>query len=240
MVECKYCEDTFDSEEAYFDHLGTEHEGELGSIERRRVEAARGDDGGIPTTGLLVGGVGLAVVVVIIWFAFFMGDSGVEGAEPTGLESEPLPNRGADQWTSQVESFPSQGNGHVDQGTNIDYERVPPLSGTHYPSTVSAGYYEETPALGSLVHTLEHGAVIIYYDPSALTPEAEASLRAWAHNHQGSWSSIVVAPNPKENPEHPYVLTAWTHRLTLDSYDAKAVQAFAAEYLGRGPENPVR
>lgn len=28
--------------------------------------------------------------------------------------------------------------------------------------------------------------------------------------------------------------------LKLEEYDAKAVQAFLAEYLGRGPENRVR
>lgn len=240
MVECKYCGDAFDSEEAYLDHLVTEHEGELGAIERRRVEAARGDDDGIATTWLLVSGAGLAVVVVAIWMMFFAGGDPVPGAEPTGLESEPLPNQGDSQWVSQVDSFPSEGSQHVDEGTQIDYARVPPLSGTHYGSTVSAGYYEETKSLGSLVHTLEHGAVIIYYDPAALTPEAEASLRAWARNNQGTWRSVVVVPHPHENPEHPYVLTAWRHRLTLDSYSAEAVQAFAAEYLGRGPENSVR
>ena len=241
MVECDYCGDVFDSEEAYLDHLGTVHGGELGAIERRRVEAARGGDDGIPTTGLLVGGVGLVVVVVVIWMLFFGGGGDpVPGAEPTGLESEPLPERGDEQWISQVDSFPSEGSNHVDQGTQIDYKRIPPLSGPHYGSTVSAGFYEETQPFGSLVHTLEHGAVIIYYDPAALTPEAEASLRAWARNNQGTWRSVVVVPNPKKNPEHPYVLTAWRHRLTLDSYSAEAVQAFAAEYLGRGPENPVR
>lgn len=244
MVECKHCGDTFQSEEAYLDHLAAEHATELGAIERRRIEGSRGGtgDGGLPTWGLLVGGASLAVVVVVVWFAFFMGDGGGGGvdADPTGLESKQLPGQGASRWISQVESFPSNGNDHVDTGSQIEYERIPPLSGTHYGNTVGAGFYDETPALGSLVHTLEHGAVVVYYDPDALTPEAEASLRAWAKNHRGTWSSIVVAPHPKEDPEHPYVLTAWRHELTLDEYDAEAVQAFAAEYLGRGPENPVR
>ena len=242
MVECEYCGDAFDGEGAYLDHLGAEHAGELGAIDRRRVAAARGgDDAGIPVGGLLLGGVALFVVVVVIWFAFFMNDGGDVGADPTGLESEPLPSRGAEQWISQVESAPSQGNQHVASGTNIDYERVPPLSGAHYGDQVtSAGYYEETPPLGAVVHALEHGAVVIYYDPAALTPEAEASLRAWAQHHQDYWAGVVVAPNPNENPEHPYVLTAWRHELALDGYDAQAVQAFAGEYLGRGPENPVR
>lgn len=248
MVECEHCGDAFDSEEAYLDHLAANHGSELGAIDRRRIEGRRdGGDEGLPTRGLLLAGTALGIVVVVIWYAFFMGGTtgtggdGV-GADPTGLESQSLPDRGAEKWISQVESFPSEGNDHVAQGSEIEYERVPPLSGPHYDAqyATQAGFYEEAQPLGSLVHTLEHGAIIVYYDPSALTPEAEASLRAWAQNHQGPWSSIVAVPNPNENPESPYVVTAWRHRLTLDSYDAEAIQAVAAEYLGRGPENQVR
>jgi hypothetical protein len=49
-----------------------------------------------------------------------------------------------------------------------------------------------------------------------------------------------VVPNPADDPRAAYVLTAWRHRLTMDSYDEATVRAFLAEYLGRGPENPVR
>jgi hypothetical protein len=248
MVECEHCGDAFDSEEAYLDHLAAEHESELGAIDRRRIAAQRGggDDDGLPTMQLLTGGAVLVTVVVFIWFVFFSGGGGGGGgdlnATPTGLESERLPDRGAEQWISQVEQFPDEGNEHVSRDTDIDYARIPPLSGPHYDAQYAtpAGFYDEEQELGSLVHTLEHGAVIVYYDPAALNDSAEASLRAWAQEHQGTWSSIVVAPNPNENPEHAFVLTAWRHELTLDSYSAEAVQAFAGEYLGRGPENPVR
>ena len=154
------------------------------------------------------------------------------------MEDEPLPNRGDDQWISQVETFESQGREH--RSGDIDYDRVPPLSGPHWSDWESAGFYTETPRLEGLVHSLEHGAVVIYYDEANLTNESEASLRAWAANKDGQWQSVIVAPNPNEDPRGDYVLTAWTHRLVLEDYDAEAVQAFAAEYLGRGPENPVR
>ena len=81
---------------------------------------------------------------------------------------------------------------------------------------------------------------MIYYDEANLTEESEASLRAWAGQKDGRWQSIIVAPNPNDDPRGDYVLTAWTHRLVLQDYDAEAVYAFASEYLGRGPENPVR
>ncbi|MBP1986192.1 DUF3105 domain-containing protein [Halolamina salifodinae] len=241
MVECEYCGAAFDDKEAHLEHLGEEHAEELGAIDRRRVEAATDDeDGGLPVAGLLSGVAVLVVLVVAIWFFFLSGPSGVEGvdAEPTGMEDDPLQDSGAEEWISQVETFESNGAEH--RSGDIDYERIPPLSGTHSRDWASAGFYTETQRMEELVHSLEHGAVVIYYDEAALNDSAEASLRAWANNKDGSWQSIIVVPNPNDDPRGDYVLTAWTHRLTLDSYNAEAVYAFASEYLGRGPENPVR
>jgi hypothetical protein len=40
MPTCTYCEQTFADEEAYLDHLATEHYTELGRIDTRRVNSA--------------------------------------------------------------------------------------------------------------------------------------------------------------------------------------------------------
>ena len=240
MVECEYCGDAFETEEAHLEHLGAEHAEELGAIDERRVAAAAGsDDEGLPIAGLVAGAGILVVAVVAIWFLFLSGSDGGAG-QATGIEDDPLPDRGDEEWVSQVESFESEGRDHVEYGSDVQYAQSPPLSGAHWGAAIDAGFYTETPDLPRLVHTVEHGAVVIYYDPAALTPEAEASLKAWTANHDGGWTSVLAVPNPNENPKGDYVLTAWTHRLVIDDYDAEAVQAFAAEYLGRGPENPVR
>ncbi|MFW5911494.1 MAG: DUF3105 domain-containing protein [Halolamina sp.] len=240
MVECEYCGATFDDEGAYLEHLGEAHAGELGPIDQRRVAAAGDDEGGLPIAGLLSGAAVLIVLVVAIWFFFLSGggETADLDAEPAGMEDEPLPNNGDEEWISEAETFEDNGREH--RSGEIDYERVPPLSGPHWDDWVDAGYYTETPEMERLVHSLEHGAVVIYYDEDALDDEAEASLRAWAQHKDGEWQSVIVAPNPNDDPRGDYVLTAWTHRLVIDDYDADAVQAFAAEHLGRGPENPVR
>jgi hypothetical protein len=165
-----------------------------------------------------------------------LGGGGGDG----GIESEPLPERGDQSLLADVRSYPSEGIRHVDRGRDVEYDTYPPTSGPHYDGTVAAGFYDETPAMGDVVHTLEHGAVVIYYDPDALTESAEESLRAWANAHTGTWRSVVVVPHARSDPEAPYVLTAWRHLLRMDEYDATVVRAFLAEYLGRGPENPVR
>ncbi|WP_436923366.1 DUF3105 domain-containing protein [Halosimplex amylolyticum] len=236
MPDCDYCGATFDGEEAYLDHLAAEHEGELRSIDQRRVaDRESASEGGFPLGPAVLVGLLVFSGALVIYVTFLMGGSGGT-ASASGL-----PDSGDDSVISQVETEESEGNRHVSGGTDINYETVPPTSGTHYGgSTVSAGFYTDRQELGSLVHSLEHGAVIVYYDPAEISDAGEEGLRGWASNQTGNWQSFIAVPNPNEDPEATYVLTAWEKRLTMNEYDAGKVRAFAAEYIGRGPENPVR
>lgn len=233
MVECEYCDAAFEDEERYLAHLVDAHEGELGSIDRRRVEQLDGDDGGFPTGPAVLGVVLLIALGVVLYLTVFSGSG-------NGGVTNDIPNRGDGAVISQVQTEPASSNEHVAEGTEIDYERTPPAGGPHYASTVNAGFYEEPQSYGSLVHTLEHGAIVVYYDPAQLSPEAEEHLREFAQTYTGSWQSFVAVPNPNDDPEAAYVLTAWEKRLTMDQYDPETARQFTAEYLGRGPENPVR
>lgn len=165
---------------------------------------------------------------------------------PDGIEAAELAESGDAERLAGVERFPSEGKRHVEPGTDIDYERTPPLSGPHYPSPTAAGFYEAPQPAGNLVHALEHGAVVVYYGPDGLgqtagdDDSAEESLREFAATHSDVWASVIVVPNPSDEPAADFVLTAWRHRLYLEGYDAQTVFAFLSEYLGRGPENPVR
>ncbi|MFC7248986.1 DUF3105 domain-containing protein [Halomicroarcula sp. GCM10025324] len=236
MVDCDYCSEAFEDEDGYLSHLAAEHEGELGSIDKRRVAQHTSDDGdGFPVVLVAVG----VVVALGAALAVYLTVSS-DGPAVSGIEGQSLDERGDSDLLTDVESFPNQGNEHVQRGTDVQYAQMPPLSGPHYTGTVDAGFYAEEQALGDLVHTLEHGAVIVYYDPAALTNESEESLETFASIHTGTWRSVVVVPNPTDDPEADYVLTAWRHRLYVDQYDAETVHAFLSEYLGRGPENPVR
>ena len=256
MVDCEYCAESFDGDDAYLDHLADAHDGELGAIDRRRVDEHTGgkDDGALPIGPIVIGivvvfAIGLTVYVTQLSGGDGRNDAdlaGTAGAQPlsaveaSGVEASPLDGSGDSDRLAGVEQFPDRGTDHVEEGSAIDYQRVPPLSGTHYASTVDAGFYEATPLLGSLVHTLEHGAVVVYYDPDAISPEARTSLREFSSTHTGTWRSVVAVPNPNDDPRAAYVVTAWQHELPMDSYDAETVHAFLSEYLGRGPENPVR
>jgi len=236
MENCDYCAESFDDEAAYLDHLTDAHEGELGPIDQRRVGDRGDDDGGLPFGPVLLG----VLVVLAVGLAIYATQLSGGGASADGIEAASLNESGDAQRLSDVERFADEGTQHVESGTEIDYAQSPPLSGPHYNAPTEGGYYAETPALGNIVHALEHGAVVIYYNPETMSDSAEGSLQEFAMTHTGTWKSVIVAPNPNDDPEADYVMTAWRHRLYMNDYDARTVYAFLSEFLGRGPENPVR
>lgn len=81
MPDCRYCDDSFDTEEAYLTHLEEVHGDELGPIDRRRIAAGRGDGGGIGiATGPLVIGAVIIVVAALIGYVTFFANGGSDGA----------------------------------------------------------------------------------------------------------------------------------------------------------------
>jgi hypothetical protein len=87
MIECDYCGDSFESDDAYLDHLAADHDGELGRIDRRRVDAHTADEGsGDSTLPYALGAVlVLAVGVVgVVLFLPFGGGSAGQGPSDIG------------------------------------------------------------------------------------------------------------------------------------------------------------
>ncbi len=137
---------------------------------------------------------------------------------------------------ARVESLPSKGRSHLEAGQRYVYQSRFPTSGPHAPVWTEAGVYDDPQPRTQLVHAIEHGNIVVYYDqPGA---EAMATLRRWADLYDGKWSGLVIVPAPGLG--RSVVLTAWTERLTLETFDAAPAAAFIDAYRGRGPEHPVR
>ena len=150
--------------------------------------------------------------------------SGVQSAAPGVPPPDP-----------EIETFPSEGSTHVPAGTQIVYNTDPPTSGSHYPEAQEGGYFETAIASGYLVHSMEHGAVIIYYNPATVTASQKDSLKALAATYPGFFGQVVCVP--RDDPTYPIILTAWTHRLRLATYDQSRIDGFLALYRGNGPES---
>lgn len=130
----------------------------------------------------------------------------------------------------------SEGRGHLRPGQTVTYRSDPPTSGIHNLTWIKPGVYDDPQLPTMLVHALEHGNIVIYYD----RPDEAVlkTLRVWAGLFRGQWSGIVL--NPRPGIGKAVVLTAWARIFRLDPFDAGAGAAFIDRYRGRGPEHPVR
>lgn len=136
----------------------------------------------------------------------------------------------------EVESTPSDGQAHLPPGQPHDYQDRFPTSGPHDPRWTPPGVKGVRQPPTQLVHALEHGNIVVYYDAPGTEPME--MLEAWADLYDGMWSGLIVTP--MSGLGEAVVLTAWTKRLHLDRFDSAATAAFIDAYRGRGPENRVR
>jgi len=137
---------------------------------------------------------------------------------------------------SRVQVHADEGRTHVPPGSRVSYGTNPPTSGDHFPTWVDPGFYETPKGRSNLVHSLEHGMIVIFYDDPG-DPVAE-TLRDWAGLFNGPWSGIVAVR--RAGLGEKLILAAWRRILHLERFDAPAAAAFIDAYRGRGPENPVR
>ena len=120
-----------------------------------------------------------------------------------------------------------------------DYKTNPPTSGSHFPTWAEDGVYEagNTPDLGMLVHTLEHGRIDVQYKPG--TPaETVAQLEALLAE-QGDGYHMLLFENPT-GMDAAVAATAWGHSLTCPEMNDQvfdAIRTFRNEYIDQGPED---
>jgi len=184
------------------------------------------------------------LTICIVFFLFTVAAisalSCLNSPSPSPVISEDLklPEHGDTTLLTSVISPADEGRDHIWPDHPVEYQTTPPSSGPHFPDPTAPGFYAARPAFGYLVHSLEHGSVVIYYDPAQLSPEIEKSLRAFIKANSDPEVGIVAVPDA--DFKYPFILTAWDKMLELNKYDTPAVRAFLAEYLGRGPESPSR
>ena len=123
-----------------------------------------------------------------------------------------------------VEDEPSGANEHRPDGEIIEYASAPPTSGPHYavPASLNRKFYtpSDTPQVEQLVHNLEHGYTILWYDP-AVFDDQESTMRDLATKVAGEDGDLqaevggkfLVAAWDTERGEFPdgasYALTHW-------------------------------
>lgn len=147
---------------------------------------------------------------------------------------------------------PAAGNqDHVPQDTPIDYPDAPPAFGQHYETWDPMErklYTDDRPALGNLVHNLEHGYSILWYDETvAADGEQMDHLRGIAEKLAGTddnRTKFKAVPWTSEDgaafPEGQHVaFTHWTARGVGEQADQETqlgVTQYCSAVSGAGLE----
>lgn len=134
--------------------------------------------------------------------------------------------------------------GHVEEGTNPGpYNSDPPTSGRHYESEFEAGFYEETSPEaqspypeGYLVHNLEHGYVIFWYNCQLLDEQGCQNLKSQIRDVIDQENSFKVIAFPRDTIEVPVVVTSWGQTQSFENFDPKQASAFVARNRNKAPE----
>ena len=106
--------------------------------------------------------------------------------------------------------------------TPVTYEQSPPVGGPHDGewADCTGTVYDVQIRQENAVHSLEHGAVWITYDPAVVSGDALDTLTAFADE-----SGRMVSPNPGQDT--PISLQSWNHQLKVDAADDPRIEQFA-------------
>lgn len=134
---------------------------------------------------------------------------------------------------------------HIPEGTDPgSYPSDPPAGGHHYPTTYQPGFYDEKTAAtlpqkpaGYLVHNLEHGYVIYWYncqvDPKVSCDDIKNAIQTIVKEN----NSFKVIGFPWPSLKTPIAMTSWERVMRLNTVDINTMRAFYKANLNKAPEN---
>lgn len=201
------------------------------------------------------GGLALAAVVVLVVLLVSSGGSGDSGGGgggsslyPSGGKvaraGDPNVDSAARAAGCQTKSEKAKSRTHVGNPNQvIKYDSNPPMTGKHYEIPANDTAYTQAPPDSSVVHSLEHGRIDIWFKPSA-----PASLRADLKATYDSEKGYQLLLIPRPNMPYQWAATAWGKDpqplgtgflLGCPSGSAKsltALRSFIDQHRGNGPE----
>jgi hypothetical protein len=180
----------------------------------RRQKKSKLDKAGLVAIGVVVGIIG--IIGLMVWEEF-----------RPGLGTE-IPMVRAD---------------HVPDGDPVESPSDPPTSGSHYGSPMPAGFYTtESPEYlsgdhdGYLIHSLEHGYIVFWYNCDLLSDTECESLLADITATMDKFNGHKLIAFPRPTISVPLVMTSWSYLLEMETYDARLAERFIKLNAPLAPE----
>jgi hypothetical protein len=171
-------------------------------------------------TPFIIAGAIIGVIVLIALLVISLNSDGEE-AILGGIE-------GVSRTTGLV------ANQHVENPVYPN-NQLPPPGGVHAPTWQNCGIYRQPIEARFAVHSMEHGAVWVTYDPSVISQEQIDDLEALAKAKGRGF--LLLSPYPDQ--ASPVVATAWGYQLEMESPEDERLEQFLATYV-LGQQTPER
>jgi len=195
----------------------------------RRLDEGSGS--ALPDWRLLaIGGVLLAGVLVVV-LVLLLGS----GSNPNAGVAQ------ADDGATHVsDGLSCRENPAACDASGSPYSSLPATSGPHWGTPANWGVYTTAANESQLIHNLEHGGIVIWYDPSLDAASVDTLVRyvetQTASGVSGRYKFILTPWGGADPLGSPVVVTAWRYTLELESADTGAIGEFARARYGRSPE----
>ncbi|WP_433611808.1 DUF3105 domain-containing protein [Prescottella agglutinans] len=112
---------------------------------------------------------------------------------------------------------------HIQPTQRVAYDQSPPFGGPHDAiwATCMSTVYADPIRTENAVHSLEHGAIWITYNPDKVTDDQRQQLVERVEDNSGY---MLMSPYP--GLDTPISLQSWGHQLKLDTADDKRINQF--------------
>ncbi|MBI3384697.1 DUF3105 domain-containing protein [Candidatus Gottesmanbacteria bacterium] len=157
---------------------------------------------------------GLATLVILVGGVYWATKQGERSSKPLVGQEVAIESRN-----------------HVPDTTKIDYNSNPPAGGDHYARPQDAGIYDKAPADGNLVHSLEHGAIILWHNPDLPSGDIDTLKKIY---YKASGGKKIMTQ--RKSLDVPVALSSWGRVLKLRTIDEKQIMEFFETNRDRGPE----
>ncbi|MEK7140665.1 MAG: DUF3105 domain-containing protein [Patescibacteria group bacterium] len=163
-------------------------------------------------------GIGLLTLVIIIGGTWL---SSKEATQPSEKLSK----------TMMGEKMADEGAMHVARDkSHPAYKTNPPTSGPHWVGVAGPGIKTEPVADELILHSMEHGAAVVWYREDLDQGEIDKITEAF---NNSSGKKIMLA---RKDLDVPVALTSWDYLLKLNTIDEGVIKEFIETNNDRAPE----
>lgn len=132
------------------------------------------------------------------------------------------------------DEFTTAGQAHYPAGSEVTYATTPPYGGAHWTIPLRCGIYEQEQRFEPMVHTMEHGAIVLYYQPLAVDADTVGAMRVAASQLLSEGRRMILTPSTRIGV--PVAMASWGRLMLMDDFEEDTLRAFLDAFEGDAPE----